>query len=174
MSSSPEAINIYSNKKETIGLCLVSLVLISVGIVMLVVEVKWLPPWLALVTALFTLLLGLLGAWLNLPRLLIKGPAMIIDAEGITDQSSPVAVGLIRWNEIRELGISKLSDDLFLSVKLKDVDALFQRLPAWKAGLLRMNSNFAPAPINIPQQYLSMTAEELLDLIHKRFGHLLT
>lgn len=99
----------------------------------------------------FVLCIGGLVALLNLTRLLVNGPTLIVSADGITDNGSLIVTGrgLLRWNEVLE--IEEIAIDLSaipwrqralfkalngsLDINLADFRAVRQRQPLWKRAL---------------------------------------
>jgi hypothetical protein len=100
----------------------------------------------------FVLCVGGLVALLNLTRLLMNGPTLVVNADGITDNGSLIVTGrgLLRWNEVLEIEeiTIDLSDipwrqrSLFkalngsLDINLADFRAVRQRQPLWKRALV--------------------------------------
>lgn len=99
-----------------------------------------------------------------------KKPAVRLTPEGITVYSLGMQLGLIRWEEIAEIRAYTFIYRC-VGIVLRDIGAVARRAKASSALVLRLNQFFIPlyqafgifvAPINIPQVYLSLSADELL------------
>ena len=95
-------------------------------------------------------------------RLLKPAPAVIINQEGIVDNTSVFGAGLIRWEEIESLVVYRVMDNAFLGIVPVDLEAVLARQPTMKRFLFRMNKGMAPAPLSISGGGLPMPVEELL------------
>lgn len=96
-------------------------------------------------------------------------PIVILSPDGITVRTLGTQVGLIPWEEISEIRAYNLLYR-FVGIVPRDSDGLCRRMGTIRALLLRLNSWVIPlyrlfgvfvAPINIPQEYLPITADEL-------------
>jgi hypothetical protein len=120
-------------------------------------------PWLLAlfaVFAYFSQLISLRRQW---------RPIVTLSPEGITIYTLMTQIGLIQWGEIQEVRPYNL---LYRSVGIVpfQLNALYRRVGFGPTLLLRMNSWCIPlfqmfgifiAPINIPQEYLPISADEL-------------
>ena len=102
-------------------------------------------------------------------RLVSGGPALVINRDGILDNASGTAVGLIRWHEIEAVRPYEVNGRTFLAIVPKDLDAVLSRLPAWKRKLLRANLAIGADAINIPDVTLPMSVADLEREIQARF-----
>ncbi len=109
-----------------------------------------------------------------LPRLFSPKPLLVISQEGISDNASSVRVGLIRWEEIEHVFsyTSTLSRTglagptrarTYLGIVPKNLEMISLRLSPLKTLLLRANKVLFRAPINIPDRYLPVSIDELLE-----------
>jgi hypothetical protein len=101
-------------------------------------------------------------------RLLNPAAAIIINAEGIVDNSSGVSVGLIPWNQVGEIEEHRVKDQLFLGIAVKDLDALLARQPRWKRKMIRANLAMGTSAVNIPQASIGMKIPDLAREIRLR------
>ncbi len=97
-------------------------------------------------------------------------PIVILSSDGITVDTLGTHLGLIYWHEIEEVRAYNL---IYRHVGIvpKNSGALAQRLGKKQSWLFSLNAACVPlykpfgifvAPINIPQVYLPITADELL------------
>jgi hypothetical protein len=98
-------------------------------------------------------------------RLLKPKPALIINQEGIVDNTSVFGAGLIRWEEIESMFIYRVMDNAFLGIVPVNLEAVLDRQPPVKRFLFKMNKGMAQAPFAISGGGLPMSVEELLSRI---------
>jgi len=101
-------------------------------------------------------------------RLVKGGPAIIINARGIVDNSSGVSVGLIPWDHIGEVREYRVQDQVFLSITPKNLDALLKKQPRWKRAVMRANLSMGAGPVNVPQAALGVKVSDLVREIEQR------
>ena len=104
-------------------------------------------------------------------RLVTAAPAIIINADGIVDNASGVSVGLIPWDQIREVREYRVQNQVFLGIVTKDLNALLKKQPRWKRTAIRANLSMGAAPVNIPQAALGMKISDLVREIEQRRPH---
>ena len=98
-------------------------------------------------------------------RLLKPAPSVIINQEGIVDNTSVFGAGLIRWEEIEGMFIYTVMDNAFLGIVPVNLEAVLARQPTMKRFLFRMNKGMAQAPFAISGGGLPMSIEELFSKI---------
>ena len=101
-------------------------------------------------------------------RLVTAAPAIVINAEGIVDNASGVSVGLIPWDQIRDVREYRVQDQVFLGIVPKDLNALLKKQPRWKRAAIRANLSMGASPVNIPQASLGMKVADLIREIELR------
>jgi hypothetical protein len=103
-------------------------------------------------------------------RLVRPAPAILITPRGIVDNASGVSVGLIPWDQIREVREYRVQGQVFLGIVPKDLDALLERQPRWKRAAIRANLSMGAAPVNVPQAALGVKVSDLVREIEQRLG----
>ena len=97
-------------------------------------------------------------------------PIVTLSSDGIAVDTQATHLGLIYWSEIEEIRSYTLIYR-YVGIVPKNSAALAQRLGKKQSWLMSMNAACVPlykpfgiftAPINIPQVYLPITADELL------------
>lgn len=106
------------------------------------------------------LFFGLIAVYV-IYRLLRPSPAVVINRDGIFDNASASGAGLISWDEVQEVFLDELMGNKMLSIIPRDFDVILARQPRHKKYLMRLNSGFVKAPINIPQVSLPISVEAL-------------
>lgn len=98
-------------------------------------------------------------------KLFDRSPGLIIDNEGIYDNSSYVAGGLIRWEDIRNIEMYQLAGQAMIGIQLNDPDAYLQQQKGFKQRLNQINQGMVQAPVNIAQSALRMPLSEIYEEI---------
>lgn len=100
-------------------------------------------------------------------RLFKPRPALLLTPEGLMETASALGAGLVPWEDIEEIFAYTFSGQRFLGIRVRDPQALFSRVGPVKRLLMRINKRMVNASINISQVALTMTVDELLELIHE-------
>ena len=155
------------SRLKLVGTLLGALAFVALGVLMMIIEMR---------QGLFAKFIGLVCvaffgavAVSVLKHLIILGPAIVINAKGIVDNSSGVSVGFIAWDEIAEVREYTVANQTFLGIVPKDLDTLVARQPKWKRRMIRANLKLGAAPVNIPQSVLGVKVSDLVREIETRF-----
>lgn len=107
-------------------------------------------------------------------RILKPKASVIINSEGIFDNSSAIGVGMIRWEEISGIFVYEFKfgnvKQRFLGIIPRDIDSILKRQSLFKKIIINMNifmytTGLAKAPLNISETSISVTADELYEQI---------
>jgi len=98
-------------------------------------------------------------------RLVLRKPALVLDAKGITDTASAVSSGFIPWSDITGMRIVTVRNQKMLGIDVADTDAVIAQYPAFRQWLMRMNVRMVGTPIVIPRAALGISLEKLVPLI---------
>ncbi len=122
-------------------------------------------------SALGAVLLGLLGTALALKKLLQHQPAVMIDDNGITDHSSPVAAGYVPWSDVQLITTTTVVNQKLILLIVKNAEAyiLQQKNIIAKKGM-RMNFKNYGSPICISASGLQCTTGELEQMIEGKLS----
>lgn len=109
-------------------------------------------------------------------RIFSRKPSIILNDEGIMDNSTFGSTGLIKWEDIKEVKIYDFEvknqygecKQKFLGIVPKDFNKLIESKKWVKNKFLRLNQNYVGAPINIPQNIIKISLEDLEKEIKKR------
>lgn len=110
------------------------------------------------------------AAIIALKRIFSKSSGLIIDDDGIRDQSSAISLGLIRWEDMIGYKTEKVSGNQFLLIYVKNPDEYIERLKSWKRKLLMGNMKIYNTPIAISAHSLQTNFKNLETLISKRIS----
>ena len=96
-----------------------------------------------------------------------KKPGLVIDEEGIVDNSSGVAAGRILWSEIIGFQKKELFGQRFLTIEVSDPDRFIRRCSPLKAKMNSANLNLTGSPINISANSLSIGFDDLTQIMDR-------
>ena len=103
-------------------------------------------------------------------KLFDKKVGLIIDSNGITDNSNASSVGLIEWNDITDIITKQVMSTKFLLINVNDPEKYIGKTKnAMKAKLMRSNMKMYGTPLSITSNTLKYDFEELKKLIQTEF-----
>lgn len=106
-------------------------------------------------------------AWFSFCKWVEKQPALVIDDEGIIDNSNALSVGRIEWGQIQKFTVNWKFRSL--AVELKDPQYFIQsQKNPLKKLVMQLNWKYDSSPIHINDQLLSMKIEAVLQEIKSR------
>ncbi|WP_096270174.1 STM3941 family protein [Paucisalibacillus globulus] len=95
-----------------------------------------------------------------------RKPALIVNQEGITDQSTYIGAGLVRWDEIANIDFVSFSGQTFLGIYTVDPDLIVDRSSSFKKMLNQMNKGLLDTQVNIPVKILDCSMDDLVETIN--------
>jgi hypothetical protein len=95
-------------------------------------------------------------------RIIKKRPSLIVNSEGITDNSSAISCGFIKWYDIDNLFIYDFMGQKFLGIIPKDYQAFIANITPIKRKLIQINKRMVKAPINITQNTVAVPLEQIV------------
>jgi hypothetical protein len=120
-------------------------------------------------------LMGLFGIYFFTKKLLQKTPGLVLNEEGIYDNTSAFRFGLIPWSDISEIygqsvQASIASKQNFLTIGLEDPDKYISSEPnILKRKLLIANAKGYGSPVHISTNGLMVNHNDLLELAREYF-----
>lgn len=108
-------------------------------------------------------------AILYLLKLLDKKPGLVIDENGILDNSGGLAAGFIPWTDIQQFSIQKVMKQQFLVITVRNPEYYIgnQKTVLKKKGMQYNFKNYG-SPIAISTNTLNCKLPELLNLLEER------
>jgi hypothetical protein len=103
-------------------------------------------------------------------KLFDKAIGLIIDENGITDNSSGVSAGLIKWNEITSIRTAQIMSTKFLLIDTFNPEKYVGRGNKFKEKLMRTNMKMYGTPISISSNTLKMNFDKLEHLVQTAFN----
>jgi hypothetical protein len=101
--------------------------------------------------------------------LVLRKPLLIINNEGIFDNTSPFGMGMIKWDEIAEIVPCNMEGP-YLGIVPKDTKAIAQRQGPMNKVIMKINSLLFRVPIFVVGNVLPVSIGELLLAISKHSG----
>lgn len=106
-------------------------------------------------------------AWFAFCKLVEKQPALLIDEDGIVDNSNALSIGRIEWGQIKSFSVNWKFRSLVVEVKDPEYFIQLQKNPLKKI-VMKLNWKWDRSPIHINDQLLSMKMEDVLQEIKSR------
>src|SRR5262245_1276701 len=117
------------------------------------------PAWLiipGLVGLCGILFFGLCGGWI-LSRLFSHRISLILDRDGLLDNSSALPAGRIPWDQIARMGITKVENQRFLGIDVRDRTLLPSSTSAFRRWAEEFNVAVSGYPLGIPSTTIDRT-----------------
>ena len=97
-------------------------------------------------------------------------PGLIINSEGIIDNSSGVSAGIISWKDIIEITTLNVMNQKFIMFIVKNPEEYIKRQNGVvKRKAMEMNYRNYGSPISISANTLDTNFEELYELLQRKF-----
>ena len=112
---------------------------------------------------------GLCGI-LCVKKLFDTSPGLILNSQGLVDNSSGISAGLIPWHEITHIEQYEIHKQKIISIKIKDPEKHINRGNFLKRMANRANIKMYGTPINISANSLKISHNELFTTIEDYFS----
>jgi hypothetical protein len=96
-------------------------------------------------------------------------PGLIIDRQGIVDNSSAVAAGRILWHEVVDLEVSEIKGQRFITIEVVDPKRFVDRGSLFARMLNAVNTEITGSPINIASTSLRIDFDRLVRVLTDAF-----
>lgn len=106
-------------------------------------------------------------------RLFDPTPGLVLDAEGLIDNSNVLGAGRVRWDEITEIRVTKSGPQRFLTVLVDDPRKFIDRGRSMRRKIYEANYRKAGSPVNVTGRTLAIPFEELVartSEFYRRYG----
>jgi hypothetical protein len=106
-------------------------------------------------------------------RLFDPTPGLVLDAEGLIDNSSVIGAGRVRWDEITEIRVTKSGPQRFLTVVVEDPRKFIDRGGSLRRKVYEANYRKAGTPVNVTARTLAIPFEDLVaktSEFYRRYG----
>lgn len=99
-----------------------------------------------------------------------KKPGLLLDNQGITDNSSAITIGFVLWKDVHYIEIINVMGQEMIAVYLKDENQYLLKVKnPIKKWLLKTNSQYFGGMLNISANALNVNTAELYKSINKYF-----
>jgi hypothetical protein len=112
---------------------------------------------------------GLCGVY-GLFKLFDNKPGLIINDDGIFDNSSAVSGHLIKWKDIIGIEIGLIRSTKFLLIFVNNPEYYLNHSNRFKRFWMRMNEKKYGTPLSISANSLQLNIDKLIEMIRKEFA----
>jgi len=113
------------------------------------------------------LFFGVTGIY-GIKKMFDKTIGLIIDENGIFDNTSASSVGLIKWTDITEIKTEQVASTKFLLIYTANPDFYLDRVKGFKRKLMEGNNRMYGTPLSITSNTLKYNFNDLEKLIKDR------
>jgi hypothetical protein len=96
-------------------------------------------------------------------------PGLVVDVQGIVDNSSAVAVGRVPWSDISAITVGSISHQRFLTIHVHDPRKYIAGGGFVRRWLNAANAKLTGSPINIASNSLALSFDELELIVKDAF-----
>lgn len=127
------------------------------------------PLWFRIVVSLCMSFFVVTGVY-ALRKIFDKKAGLIIDSNGITDNSNGASVGLIEWQDIADVEIKHVTSTKFILINVVNPEKYIKKAKSkMKAKLMRSNMKLVGTPIAITSSTLKYDFKNLEKLLQTEF-----
>ena len=168
-------IKIKSSKTKFLLILTASLIFIILGLFFVInpdhfVSTIFRNPILIRITGFVSIIFFSICLFFLMKVFLIKKINLIINKDGIIDNSSYTSVGMIFWNDIISINSINVASNKFLIIKVKNPDKYINNQTRVKRRLLEKTFKTYGSPISISPTILACNFNELETIILKAFN----
>ena len=99
-----------------------------------------------------------------------KAAGLIINDDGIFDNSSAIPAGFIYWTEISNISVINIANQKLLMIGIKNPEEFINRQSGIKRQAMKINYNTYGSPISISANMLKITFDDLHSLLLKKLN----
>lgn len=161
---SARTVALYPSRTKTGGLACLAALFVAIGCFMIAGDEVF-PRIIGFLCVFFFGICFLYLAY----RTMKRQPSLLIDDEGVTDNSSYIGGGRLTWQDIRAVRLYDYMGQRMIGLELHDPQALYDRQSGFKRLLLKANKGLVKPQVNIPQAGLALPIEQVYDLLLGRW-----
>lgn len=98
-----------------------------------------------------------------------KKSGLIIDKNGITDNTNFTSVGLIEWSEIIGIRTQQVMSNKFILIDVLNPEKFIEKSSKFKASLMKINLKTYGTPLSITSNSLNYNFDKLEKLLKREF-----
>ena len=167
-------VEIELSKKKMVFALIGSLIFIILGIQFIVNPEKFVSP--VFRSSEFILIAGICAslmfsyiAIIISKKLFDKKIGLIINQNGIVDNTSGMEIGLIEWNDITAIRIGQVKSTKFLLIDTDQPEKYLKKVNSFKARMMKLNTSMYGTPLSISSNSLKCNFDELENAVRMGF-----
>jgi hypothetical protein len=126
----------------------------------------FLPPMALKLVGVLTVLFFSLTGVVAIRKMLDTEPGIVIDEEGIKDNSSGLAAGLIPWRDIKDLSVLEIGRQKMIMIHVTSPQKYIDRQPSFiQKKVAQLNLNNYGSPISLSANTLKCSFDELFNIL---------
>ena len=132
-------------------------------------QTRYDPMFVKVVSVIGIVFFGLCGIY-AFTKFFDKKPGLVINDEGIIDNSSAVCAGLIKWENITNVSITEIYGQKILTIDVNNADEILSKQQGFKKLLMNLNKNYFNSPIQISSNALKCNFQDLYNIIKEKLS----
>ena len=125
----------------------------------------------AILIGLFSIVFFGWGFIILFKRLFTSHSLLIVDDQGMTDNSSALALGFVPWEDIENVQLRHMLNQTFISVSVKDQEAYLAKMSTLQRNATKANLKMGYPLINITLNTTGKNPNVIYQEIENKFGH---
>ncbi|MBT1704066.1 STM3941 family protein [Chryseosolibacter indicus] len=165
-----ERIEIKLSKRKAVLTFLGAIAFVVAGIWMIALadnQHRFPPPLLNVTGYSAIILFGAVGLYIFY-KMFDSKPGLIIDKDGIHDNSNASSAQLIKWEQIKGLKIEQVMSTKFILIDIHDPEDFMEKIGGLKKKLMKGNYKMYGTPISIISNSLNGDTDYLFKIISER------
>ena len=158
---------IKQDKKKVIKLFILGLIISFVSICELIVGLIELKP-IYLIIGLIATIFFCSCLMFIIKSMLGSRPVLIIDKDGITDESTAASIGFVAWKEIKSIEAEKHFGQKYIGIKIYDLNEVMKRISLPKRINMKICLMLKYSPVSINLDTAERDFQEVLGLLQRR------
>jgi len=163
-----ETIEIQLSKTKTLLMIAGSILFVLSGIFLLNITdlpLRFNPIVVKSTAVLCIIFFGMTGAY-GIKKLFDDKTGLLIDENGIFDNTNAVSIGLIEWADITGIEVKQIATQKFIMVYISNPDVYINKASGMKRKLMQQNNKFYGSPVSITSNSLKCN----LDYLEKKLN----
>lgn len=103
-------------------------------------------------------------------KMLSKKCALLINDEGICDNTTASSFGLIKWDNVTGFKIEEMMSRKYLVIQVNNGEEMLEKSKGMLRKTMKMNFSMYLTPYAIPSTVINYKLEELVDLLEKQLA----
>lgn len=150
-----------------LGLFLFGLTLLNQDVGQIEIQQKHNNPIFVYGFGIISSITGIIGLIVCIPKFLGLRPGLVINQDGLYENSSGVSAGFVPWNEVRFISKFNAGSQLFIAIHVKDPLPYLMKGNYLQRIIKKSNMNLRGTPVGISMATLDVNFEILYKLIHE-------